>query len=160
MGPIDREDAMTACLNHASAAMLRGDGPAAIAAVKAAQAYGELTKQLGDPQADAAMTEDRWRNIERICRSGAVRFEARRLALAFLAGTPQTFYADNCVMLHWRVEHLGPEVAAEDYARAVNQGIHRQHWDESGKLTPLKPSMLWVWEQLVTEDGRLKGEED
>src|SRR6476660_3007548 len=37
-GPVDREAALMACLDHAAAAMARGEGPAALAALKAARA--------------------------------------------------------------------------------------------------------------------------
>jgi hypothetical protein len=86
-GPVDRQAALAACLAHAAAAMARGEGPAALAALKAARAYTELTGQLREPQAEAEQTAGRWAAIEALCRSDAVRTEARKLAEGMLTGT-------------------------------------------------------------------------
>lgn len=45
-------------------------------------------------------------------------------------------------MYHWRAEHLGPEVAADDYARALADGSAGYYWDEDGVLKPLEPSVV------------------
>lgn len=47
--PVDRQAALNACLGHAATAMARGDGPRALAALKAAMAFTELTRRLNDP---------------------------------------------------------------------------------------------------------------
>lgn len=89
-GPVDRQAALAACLDHAAAAMARGEGPAALAALKAARAYTELTGQLRDPEAEAEETAARWAAIEALCRCEAIEDEARKLAEAMLSGTPRT----------------------------------------------------------------------
>ncbi|MGZ9098648.1 MAG: hypothetical protein ACXW3O_03005 [Brevundimonas sp.] len=141
-GPVDRQAALAACLDHAAAAMARGEGPAALAALKAARAYTELTGQLRDPEVEAEETAAQWRAIEVLCRSDAVQTQARELAEGLLAGTPQQTQSNTAMMYHWRAEHLGPEVAAEDYARALADGRARYYWDEAGTLRPLEPSVM------------------
>ena len=136
-GPVDRQAALAACLDHAAAAMARGEGQAALAALKAARAYTELTGQLRDPAAEASETAARWRAIETICRSDAVRGEARTLAETMLAETYDGFESHSAMVYHWRAEHLGPEVAARDYAKAMAVGRAGYHWDENGVLKPL-----------------------
>lgn len=141
-GPVDRQAALAACLDHAAAAMARGEGPAALAALKAARAYTELTGQLRDPAAEAEETEARWAAIEALCRLDAVETEARKLAEDMLAGTPQETQYRTAMMYHWRAEHLGAEAAADDYARALADGSARYYWDEDGVLEPLEPSIM------------------
>lgn len=140
--PVDRQAALAACLDHAAAAMARGEGAAALAALKAARAYTELTAQLHDPAAAAEQTAARWAAIEALCRSDAVETEARNLAAAMLVGTPQQTMAKTEMMYHWRAEHLGPEAAAADYARALADGSAKYYWDEAGVLRPLEPSIM------------------
>lgn len=146
--PIDRQAALSACLDHAAAAMARGEGQAALAALKAARAYTELTGQLCDPAAEEADTAARWRAIEAICRSDAVRDEARQLAETMLAATVEDTSSHAAMIYHWRAERLGPEVAAHDHALAQAQGRAAYHWDEAGVLSPLDP---WVAERLGKE---------
>ncbi|WP_343771731.1 hypothetical protein [Brevundimonas basaltis] len=47
--PVDRHAALEACLDHAAAAMARGDGQKALAGLKAALAFTDLTRRLDDP---------------------------------------------------------------------------------------------------------------
>ena len=47
--PVDRQAALAACLDHAAAAMARGEGQRALAGLKAALAFTELTRRLDDP---------------------------------------------------------------------------------------------------------------
>ncbi|MGZ9098887.1 MAG: hypothetical protein ACXW3O_04215, partial [Brevundimonas sp.] len=135
--PVDRQAALAACLDHAAAAMARGEGQAALAALKAARAYTELTGQLRDPAAEEAADEAKWRAIEGLCRFEVIEVEARRLAEGMLAGTPQPTLSQTAIMYHWRAEHLGPEIAARDYARALAEGETGYYWDENGVLRPL-----------------------
>jgi hypothetical protein len=151
-GPIDRQAALAACLDHAAAAMARGEGPSALAALKAARAYTELTGQLHDPAAKAAETEARWAAIEAICESDAVKTEACKLAADMLVGTPQQTQSRTAMMYHWRAEHLGPEAAAGDYARALVDGSARYYWDEAGVLRPMDPSVMHGLGRPVVED--------
>lgn len=44
--PVDRREALDACLDHAAVAMLRGDSAKALAALKTALAYADLTVKL------------------------------------------------------------------------------------------------------------------
>lgn len=141
-GPIDRQAALAACLDHAAAAMARGEGQAALAALKAARAFTELTGQLRDPEAEAAATAHRWRLVEEVCRLEAIEKEALNMAERMLDGTPCGSAADIARMYHWRAEHLGPEIAARDHARAVAEGKARYYWDEAGVLLPLEPSVI------------------
>lgn len=141
-GPVDRQAALAACLDHAAAAMARGEGPAALAALKAARAYTELTGQLHDPAAEAERTATRWAAIEALCQSEAVENEARELAEGMLNGTPQTTMHKTELVYHWRAEHLGPEIAASDYAKALADGSAHYYWDEAGALRPLEPSVM------------------
>lgn len=152
-GPVDRQAALAACLDHAAAAMARGEGAAALAALKAARAYTELTGQLRDPAAEADKTEARWAAIEALCRCEAVEDEARKLAEGMLAGTPQQTQFQTAMMYHWRAEHLGPEAAAADYARALADGSARYYWDEDGVLEPMEPSVMHRLGRPVVEEG-------
>lgn len=45
--PINRRQALDACLDHAAVAMARGESEKALAALKAALAYADLTGKLG-----------------------------------------------------------------------------------------------------------------
>lgn len=45
--PINRREALDACLDHAAVAMARGESEKALAALKAALAYADLTGKLG-----------------------------------------------------------------------------------------------------------------
>lgn len=45
--PINRREALEACLDHAAVAMTRGDSQKALAALKAALAYADMTTKLG-----------------------------------------------------------------------------------------------------------------
>ncbi|MDI1325767.1 MAG: hypothetical protein PSV23_03100 [Brevundimonas sp.] len=155
-GPVDRQAALAACLDHAAAAMARGEGPAALAALKAARAYTELTGQLHDPAAEAERTATRWRAIEALCRSDAVRTEARKLAEGMLAGTPQQTQSQTAMMYHWRAEHLGPEAAAGDYARALADGSAGYYWDDDGVLKPLRPSVMHRLGRPAAEEGEYR----
>ena len=47
--PVDRRAALSACLDHAAAAMAAGEGQRALAGLKAALAFTELTRRLDDP---------------------------------------------------------------------------------------------------------------
>lgn len=141
-GPVDRQAALAACLDHAAAAMARGEGAAALAALKAARAFAELTEQLHDPEAEAERTATRWAAIEALCQSDAVETEARKLAEGMLLGTPQQTQHQTALIYHWRAEHLGPEAAAADYARALADGSAKYYWDEAGVLWPLEPSVM------------------
>jgi hypothetical protein len=159
-GPVDRQAALAACLDHAAAAMARGEGPAALAALKAARAYTELTGQLRDPEAEAEQTAGRWAAIEALCRSDAVKTEACKLAGDMLTGTPQQTLSQTAMMYHWRAEHLGPEAAAGDYARASADGSAGYYWDEAGVLRPLRPSVMHRLGRPVVEEGEWEEEED
>lgn len=152
-GRVDRQAALAACLDHAAAAMARGEGPAALAALKAARAYTELTGQLRDPEAEAERTATRWAAIEALCRSDAVRTEACKLAADMLVGTPQQTQSRTAMMYHWRADHLGPEAAAADYARALADGSARYYWDEAGVLRPLDPSVMHRLGRPAMEEG-------
>ena len=44
--PVDRQAALHACLDHAATAMALGEGPKALAALRAAMAFTELTRRL------------------------------------------------------------------------------------------------------------------
>lgn len=140
-GPVDRQAALGACLDHAAAAMARGEGPAALAALRAARAYAELTGQLRDPGFEEEDTAARWRAIETICRSDAVRDQARALAETMLAEAVEDTSANSDMIYHWRAEHLGPGVAARDHARALAAGRAKYNWDEDGVLRPLRPEV-------------------
>lgn len=47
MAPVNRRDALDACLDHAALAMTRGESQKALAALKAALAYADMTTKLG-----------------------------------------------------------------------------------------------------------------
>lgn len=153
-GPIDRQAALAACLDHAAAAMARGEGQAALAALKAARAYTELTGQLRDPEAEAAATAHRWRLVEEVCRLEAIEKEAQNMAGRMLADTPSGSAAEIAMMYHWRAEHLGPEIAARDHAKAMAEGRAEYYWDEAGVLLPLEPSVTGMLRRPKVGEGR------
>lgn len=61
--PMDRPTALNACLDHAARAMARGDGQKALAAIKAALAFTEVTRKLDGTEDLFAMEPGRQRAL-------------------------------------------------------------------------------------------------
>lgn len=60
---VDRPTALNACLDHAAKAMARGDGQKALAAIKAALAFTEVTRKLDGTEDLFAMEPGRQRAL-------------------------------------------------------------------------------------------------
>lgn len=67
-----------------------------------------------------------------------VRQKADQLARILLSEDTAGVTTDHSAWVyHWRARHLGPEVAALDFARAVEGGWATRIWDAEGRLRPI-----------------------
>ena len=157
--PPTPEAAFAAALTLASDAMMGGRAEEAARVLRNAGVLARLSGLNAPPPEPAPPpppTPEQRAEAEAQRRRDEAEFEARvaamaeRIAHAMLSaeavGAPAAWSRE---VYRFRARHF-PELAAADYARAVNNGWAHQVWDEHGRLRPPEPSPgfdLRMWDQ-------------
>lgn len=109
--------------------------------IQSATMMARTARTTPDPE-PARVEPDRktmqaWRAAESRRLEAEWEARAHRMARDLLTD-PGYLYCDNWAIgaFRWRAEHLGPEQAAQDFAKGVSGGWASRYWDEEGRLWP------------------------
>lgn len=145
--PPDPRAALDDALRAAARLVKQGRGAEAAATVRAAKALAVLVAELPPavtPLTDAekaTMAEAYWKDFQELVAENAAHLAGQMLRDTVITGAYM-----GAAALHWRAANLGPEAAAADYAHACACSTHPRHYDETGKLLPLKAELQPAWE--------------
>lgn len=174
--PVDTRAALAQATRQAAALLAQGRAAEALALVRAGEALerasgaafdpaapdpaalADLTEALAQAQARVAELEAELGQIARdkidelFLETDA---RAAKLAHQMLADTAAPFAFNAAACFHWRARVLGPEVAARDFAHAVNTGgMACELWERDGRLkslTPPEAPINFMWNQFERE---------
>ena len=158
--PVDPDQARAGAVARAAALLAAGRAVEATALLKAAEALARFVPaatrlrcaaedSLGrrlTPEEDAE-AEAEARAVRRQLQTH-IEEEAARLAAQLLADESHTTLQFGLFALKWRAEHLGPEVAAHDRARAEFGGWAGHYYEDTGAFRSEEAVFGRVWQHM------------